>query len=288
MGYGGADGTRQKFTQKERDSESGLDYFGARYYSSAQGRFTSADEILVDQWLRYPQSWNLYTYVGNNPLSFVDRFGLWKEIEPGVWQWQEGDTWESLAKILKVNVEDLQNAFPDTELGAGVALQPGDLSAGTPTQAKKACWCVGERLGNWWSYERTLSNDELEVDVAYKRKWLNEHIVDKSGNPIDYSGASTLQVLQRYDIFTSGAAKVYNPPDVPGLGIGAHKYAGKTVAEILKGKKGSITNAPLEQGAPGWDQIRSQTWEQIESGASAGKPGYKTIKKLLTDGRFDK
>ena len=42
-GYGGADSTRQKFTQKERDNESGLDYFGARYYSSAQGRFTSAD-----------------------------------------------------------------------------------------------------------------------------------------------------------------------------------------------------------------------------------------------------
>jgi RHS repeat-associated protein len=43
FGYGGTDSTRQKFTQKERDSESGLDYFGARYYSAAQGRFTSPD-----------------------------------------------------------------------------------------------------------------------------------------------------------------------------------------------------------------------------------------------------
>ena len=31
-GYGGSDGTRQKFASKERDGESGLDYFGARYY----------------------------------------------------------------------------------------------------------------------------------------------------------------------------------------------------------------------------------------------------------------
>src|SRR5262249_5245163 len=44
--YGASDGVRQKFTSKERDTESGLDYFGARYYSSAQGRFTSPDEFV--------------------------------------------------------------------------------------------------------------------------------------------------------------------------------------------------------------------------------------------------
>jgi RHS repeat-associated protein len=40
-----ADGARQKFTQKERDNETGLDYFLARYYSSTQGRFTSPDPL---------------------------------------------------------------------------------------------------------------------------------------------------------------------------------------------------------------------------------------------------
>ena len=38
-----ADNVRQKFTSKERDNETGLDYFGAHYNSSAQGRFTSCD-----------------------------------------------------------------------------------------------------------------------------------------------------------------------------------------------------------------------------------------------------
>lgn len=60
---------------KERDSETGLDYFGARYMSSAQGRFTSPDEPLADQDEGNPQSWNLYTYGRNNPLSFTDRDG---------------------------------------------------------------------------------------------------------------------------------------------------------------------------------------------------------------------
>ena len=48
MGYGANDTTRQKFTSKERDNETGLDYFGARYYGSVQGRFTEADPMLID------------------------------------------------------------------------------------------------------------------------------------------------------------------------------------------------------------------------------------------------
>jgi RHS repeat-associated protein len=49
-----------KFTDKERDTESGLDYFGARYYGSSMGRFMSPDEPFVDQNPSDPQSWNLY------------------------------------------------------------------------------------------------------------------------------------------------------------------------------------------------------------------------------------
>jgi RHS repeat-associated protein len=64
-----------KFTGKERDAESGLDFFGARYMSSAQGRFSSPDEPLSDQNPANPQSWNLYSYVRNNPLINVDPSG---------------------------------------------------------------------------------------------------------------------------------------------------------------------------------------------------------------------
>jgi RHS repeat-associated protein len=62
----------------------------------------------------------------------------------------------------------------------------------------------------------------------------------------------------------------------------------KTVGEILKGKKGSIKNAPLPPGSPSWDEIEKLTWREIESGAKQGKPGYRTIKKLLSDKRFNK
>jgi RHS repeat-associated protein len=75
QGYGATDDTRQKFTSKERDNESGLDYFGARYYSSMQGRFTSVDPELGSAKRGSPETWNRYSYCLNNPLVLVDPDG---------------------------------------------------------------------------------------------------------------------------------------------------------------------------------------------------------------------
>src|SRR6266446_3228107 len=63
-----------KFTGKERDSESGLDNFGARYNSSAMGRFMSPDSPGYSS-LANPQAWNLYAYTLNNPLKYNDPSG---------------------------------------------------------------------------------------------------------------------------------------------------------------------------------------------------------------------
>jgi RHS repeat-associated protein len=75
---GGCAGSHYPFlTQKERDIETGLDFFGARYYGSTQGRFTGVDPIYVTlERLIDPQRLNLYSYVRNNPLVFVDPDGM--------------------------------------------------------------------------------------------------------------------------------------------------------------------------------------------------------------------
>ncbi len=74
--YGGTgDVLAQQFTGKERDKESSLDYFGARYYSARLGRFVSLDAPFVDQFASAPQSWSLYSYARNNPLRFLDPTG---------------------------------------------------------------------------------------------------------------------------------------------------------------------------------------------------------------------
>ncbi len=75
-GYGKPDGNaRQKFTSKERDDETKLDYFFARYYSPDHGRFTSPDKPFADQFQANPQSWNTYSYVRNRPCNNVDAKG---------------------------------------------------------------------------------------------------------------------------------------------------------------------------------------------------------------------
>jgi RHS repeat-associated protein len=81
----GADIAAQKFTGKERDAETGLDYFGARYLSSAQGRFSSPDWSSDPDPVPYadlydPQSLNLYSYVRNNPLNLADRTGHFHQV----------------------------------------------------------------------------------------------------------------------------------------------------------------------------------------------------------------
>ena len=68
------DAGSHKFTGKERDSESGLDNFGARYNSSNLGRFMSPDSTAYVKPIN-PQSWNLYAYARNNPLLYVDPTG---------------------------------------------------------------------------------------------------------------------------------------------------------------------------------------------------------------------
>ncbi len=69
-----------KFTGKERDQETNNDYFGARYYRSALGRFMSVDWSAKPEPVPYakigsPQSLNLYSYVDNNPLNATDSDG---------------------------------------------------------------------------------------------------------------------------------------------------------------------------------------------------------------------
>jgi RHS repeat-associated protein len=78
--YDGDAGSRS--TGKERDAESGNDYFEARYYSGAMGRFLSPDFSEDPEPIPYsdkhdPQTLNLYSYVLNNPLSHTDPDGHW-------------------------------------------------------------------------------------------------------------------------------------------------------------------------------------------------------------------
>lgn len=104
QGYSQFDGVRQKFGGHERDAETSLDYMKARYFSSAQGRFTSVDPVgLTFSRLIDPQQFNRYSYVRNNPLKYVDPDGRDLKLKAGM---KKADA----DRIMKINVSIYRKA----------------------------------------------------------------------------------------------------------------------------------------------------------------------------------
>lgn len=60
------------------------------------------------------------------------------------------------------------------------------------------------------------------------------------------------------------------------------------MSDILRSKKAGIMRAPLGIGAPSWEELLDLSWREIELGARANRPGYRTVRKLLSDKRFDR
>jgi RHS repeat-associated protein len=114
-----------RFTGKERDGETGLDYFGARYLSAVQGRFTSSDPLNVpnlqrlqpEQFARVignPQNWNGYAYALNNPLSKIDPDGYLTIVVPGTWndqgKWKQSKLVQQVSKAFGERAVVLNNS----------------------------------------------------------------------------------------------------------------------------------------------------------------------------------
>ena len=127
------DPNQYKFTGKERDSESGLDYFEARHYASSLGRFIQPDEFLggpgdlfdvdepASQAMPYadindPQSLNKYAYTHNNPLRYTDPNGHCPECL------------EEIAEVVvTVGTAAATGALSGAETGAGIGAAGGTL-----------------------------------------------------------------------------------------------------------------------------------------------------------------
>ena len=147
-----------KFTGKERDSESGLDYFGARFDASSMGRFMTPDPLPWPHWqngskaerrrfvefLANPQNFNMYSYVRNNPLNSIDPNGEDVYVVLYTRGNSKGDDELKRAAQTKVNqIENSKGFDPkkDTVLVAGVSTK-ADV-----TNAFKAANALGKTYG---------------------------------------------------------------------------------------------------------------------------------------------
>jgi RHS repeat-associated protein len=157
--------TEHHFTGKERDTESGNDYFGARYYSSAMGRFMSPDWSAKREPVPYakldnPQTLNLYAYVGNNPLIRIDKDGHYycKGSDP------------QCAKIA------------DGIKQANAALASGKLSKVESGRLKGALDFLGK------------STDMNGVIIKFDSKLQNSELADTHVTTQDIGGGKSMQI----------------------------------------------------------------------------------------------
>jgi len=157
MGFSIADGLRQSFTSKVRDPETALDFFEARYFASAQGRFTSVDTGNPD--LNTPQTLNRFQYCLNNPLRYVDPDGKYNR-----------DVHHDLTLVIALAVgfpesmaESIASADQNTDINPQT--QPGPDRHGTgEDRRRKWHFTTEERRQELWSaFEGSGSLDDLGI-----------------------------------------------------------------------------------------------------------------------------
>jgi len=192
------DATPLHFTGKERDAESGNDYFGARYFGSSSGRFLSPDPL--GGRLANPQSLNRYSYALNNPRRFTDPTGLY------VTNCADGDKAcaKNAAAFEKARQHDLKSKNAGIRAAAGAYGNPNDkngitVAFGDPGKGHNGDTTVTglhQNSDGSFSAEATVtirpgqSGAELETTVGHE----GEHVEDADGF------AATVTPMGYYDL----------------------------------------------------------------------------------------
>ena len=195
---------KQRFTGKERDGETGLDYFGFRYFSSTQGRFTSPDAPFADQHRDNPQSWNLYAYARGNPCIYIDTNGQWlKHVHEaiidkffGMWSKRDRQILKDASKWLDSSeggAWDANNAYMHSLSPPGL----GSHASARKTKAwlqdlhtrfKKATSTKDEL----WIFGLALHTVEDNTSPSHEgfRTWnpVSEHPLDALGHAVGEAG----------------------------------------------------------------------------------------------------
>jgi RHS repeat-associated protein len=195
-----------KFTGKERDAESGLDNFGARYNVSSLGRFMTPDLVtMLPERLHDPQQINLYAYTRNNPLRFVDPTGTtiddsacqadkkckkweaeYKKSKEGLAQWKKLDDDKKLLVKLKWDSKGKESVASDYRWDAA-----GKLTAATVTLAPHTADSSTQMNSDSYPFGSTLT------DSNERRVYVFGHELAHVEDADTPEGSNSIQEVQR-------------------------------------------------------------------------------------------
>ena len=153
--------TDYRFTGKEMDDETGLIYYGARYYDPLLARFVSRDPWEGD--LKDPQSLNKYSYVQNNPIRFIDPTGMYIEESGEV---EEGDTLSGVTNTLN-KIYGTSYTYDDIAKFNNIS-DPNKINAGQIVR-------IGayDNKGNVWQPPENPNNFTLLNRFKYNKNQLS-------------------------------------------------------------------------------------------------------------------
>jgi len=192
--YGGeipiwtGDSNHYKFTGKERDSESGLDNFTARYFGSSLGRFMSPDPM--GGHVEDPQTLNRYAYVRNNPLSLTDPTGLDFYLScqhtdsngSTCQQMQVGTDKNGNAQMAWVQGQTGDNGFTATQIGNDANGNLVDRTTGTGTYTADVTGSGVQLSNNGGATSATGVFLNKDVDLSGTNQVQSYDTVVRAGN----------------------------------------------------------------------------------------------------------
>jgi RHS repeat-associated protein len=230
------EGIGSRSTGKERDQETGLDYFGARYMSSAQGRFISPDPLLNSGHPNNPQSWNRYVYVENNPLRYTDPTGLYTFANSTC-----GAAFQACEKAYKKNKDAFNSAYEWLKFSQN-NYTPGSLEYSRIDSALKALGTKNDKTGP------TIVFDKIAGKAAAGTSQDGNTI---TVDPDKFKGQDTAKWLAP-DIGQEGTHR----SDIIAIGKGADQLSGfsmeirgyETSAFVFQGVFGQRTTANAGTG----------------------------------------
>ena len=261
-------GTQSKYlyTGQEKDQETGLNYYGARYYDSHIRRFTQPDTMLPDPY--DPQQLNRYAYARNNPLKYTDPSGNFIFIPPAIYL---GTIAFSGYASAVINSPDFQYDLADWyDSISSIKSDPKNMTNYLPLIASGITTALPVVSGGGHSVKALMKNGENVVPKIWERGKYGETILEQSYD----AGQKTLKNIP--GVKGSRRLDAYEESIIPEIAHEAktgYQSLTKTIQEQIAKDKAILSDPS--------NPIKEIIWHFFES-STTKKSGYsKQLEKAL-------